>query len=84
MRKMCHLYLVKGGEVYTQRRELKTHITIQVKTFHGEKKNHQIKVSILDKIQVLYDQLYLLDQEEMGQYYHKRLVYPMGTLRNLS
>lgn len=76
--------ILKGGEGFIQRRELKTHITITVKVFHGSKQNHEFKVSILDRIQVVMDRLKRLDQTEMQQYYNTRLVYPMGYLRNLS
>ena len=76
--------MLKGGEGYIQRRELKTHIFISVKVFHGKKQNHVFKVSILDRIQVIMDRLRRIDQAEMQQYYNTRLVYPMGFLRNLS
>jgi hypothetical protein len=46
MNKMCHLKFLKYGELYTQRKNIKTHIIIRVKVFHGERKTHLIKVSI--------------------------------------
>jgi hypothetical protein len=52
--------------------------------FHGERKRHEIKVSILDKIKVIIDKLNELEPEEMNAYYATKLVYPMGYLRNLN
>ena len=49
--------LLKGGEGYIQRRELKTHIEVHVKVFHGERKSHTFRVCILDRIQVILDNL---------------------------
>jgi hypothetical protein len=82
--KIVHCKLLKGGEAHIQRRELKTHIEVFVKVFHGDRKTFSFRVSILDKIQVLFTLLAKEDAEEMGQYYQTRLIYPMGYLRNLS
>ena len=85
MSKIVHVTFVKKhGEAYIQRRELLSHITLYVKVFHGDRKVHKIRVSILDKIYVIVDKLKELEPEEMGKYYATKLVYPMGYLRNLN
>mmetsp|Transcript_7920 Transcript_7920/g.12254 ORF Transcript_7920/g.12254 Transcript_7920/m.12254 type:complete len:96 (-) Transcript_7920:133-420(-) len=45
---------------------------------------HRFEVSILDTIQTLLNKLQALEPQEMKQYYQVRLIYPMGSLRNLS
>ena len=57
---------------------------MHVKVFHGDRKVHSIRVSILDKIQVVIEKLKDLEPKEMAKYYNTKLIYPMGTLRNLS
>ena len=41
---------MKGGWGYVQRQELKTHLKIHVKVFHGKREVHEIDVAIMDKI----------------------------------
>jgi hypothetical protein len=48
--KIIKVEILKGGQAYVQRKELKTMIDIKVKVFHGKRENHVFKVSILDKI----------------------------------
>ena len=55
-----------------------------MKVFHGERKVHEIRVSILDKIKVIIDELTKREPEKMKKYYSSRLVMPMGRLINLS
>ena len=47
------------------RRELKTHITVFVKVFHGKRETHKFTVSILDKIGIIYERLMALDPQAM-------------------
>lgn len=82
--RIVKVHILKGGEAYIQRREIKTHITIHVKVFHGARATHSFEVSILDRIQVLIDKLGKADGSELSYYHESRLVYPMGYLRNLS
>ena len=81
--KIVHVKILKGGDGYIQRDELKTHISVFVKVFHGERKNHEFKVSILDRIYTIYERLFTLDKVAMKQYFEMRLIYPMGYLRRL-
>lgn len=74
----------KGGEGFIKREELKTKIKIFVKVFHGNRKNHQFEVSILDKIHSIYEKLIEVDGTNIKQYYQLSLMYPMGYLRNLN
>jgi hypothetical protein len=76
--------ILKGGELFTQRRNLHTTIDIRVKVFHGDRKNHKFTVNILDQISVVMTLLKSIEGQEMQQYYITKLVYPMGYLRNLS
>jgi hypothetical protein len=62
---MVFCRIIKGGECYIKRKYLKTHITIQVKVFHGLRKNFSFFVSILDKIQVIIDLLNSEDRTSM-------------------
>ena len=75
---------LKGGWGFIQRRELKTHLKIYVKVFHGQRKVYEIDVAIMDKIQVIFDQLQKRDEKGMRQYFKSKLIYPMGRLRNLN
>ena len=61
-----------------------THITINVKVFHGERKKHAIRVSILDKISVVIDKLTELEPSEMQRYYISKLLLPRFKLLNLN
>jgi hypothetical protein len=53
--KIVEVSFLKGGCGFIQRRELKTHLKIYVKVFHGQRKVHEIDVAIMDKIQVIFD-----------------------------
>jgi hypothetical protein len=81
---MLHVKFMKAGEGYIQRREVLSHITVYVKVFHGDRKVHAIRVSIIDKIRTIIDKLKEAEPQEMGCYYDTKLVYPMGRLRNLN
>ena len=50
---------------FLQRAELKTHITVFVKVFHGKRETHEFSVSILDKIHVIYERLLQKDRSAM-------------------
>lgn len=84
MSKIVRCRLLKGGEAFIQRRELKATIEVSVKVFHGERKVYKFRVSILDKIQKVMDLLQKEEPEQMEQYYQSRLIFPMGSLRNLN
>ena len=56
---------LKGGWGFIQRRELKTHLTIYVKVFHGKREVYEVKVALMDKIQVIFDQLHKRDEKGM-------------------
>jgi hypothetical protein len=57
---------------------------VSVKVFHGDRKVFKFKVSILDPIQTVMDLLEKEEPSEMEQYYESRLIYPMGSLKNLN
>lgn len=63
--KIVEVTFLKCGWGYIQRRELKTHLKIYVKVFHGARETHEISVGIMDKIQVIYDQLHKRDEKGM-------------------
>ena len=75
--------MLKGWEGYIHRHNVLTKLTIFVKVFHGQRKTHRIEVSILDKISVIEDRLLELEKSEIQQYKIAKLVYPMGSLRNM-
>lgn len=51
LKQIVHVrFLNYPGDGFIQRNSVMTHITILVKVFHGERKTHKLKVSILDKI----------------------------------
>jgi hypothetical protein len=62
MNKIVKVEILKGGQGYIQRKELKTEIVVKVKVFHGKRETHVFKVSILDKIQVIIDKLKRIDE----------------------
>ena len=45
---------------------------------------HEIDVGLMDKIQVIYDELQKRDEKGMRKYFKSKLIYPMGRLRNLN
>lgn len=53
--KIIEVVFLKGGWGYIQRKELKTHLKIYVKVFHGKREVYEIDVAIMDKVQVIYD-----------------------------
>jgi hypothetical protein len=67
--KIVEVTFLKGGWGFVQRRELKTHLKIYVKVFHGERAVHEIDVGVMDKIQVIYDELSKRDEKGMRQYF---------------
>ena len=58
---ILHVKLMKGGDAYISRCQLLTNITVHVKVFHGDRKSHEIKVSVLDRIMKVFDYLYQVD-----------------------
>lgn len=58
-------FLNGHGWGYISRRELKTHLKIYVKVFHGKREVHEIDVGIMDKLQVIYDELQKRDEKGM-------------------
>ena len=49
--KIVKVRIIKGNcDGFIQRRELKSHLKIYVKVFHGKRERHEIEVSINDKI----------------------------------
>ena len=75
--------MLKGWEAYIHRCNIYTKLTIYVKVFHGSRQTHKITVSILDQISILEQKLNELDPTEMQQYFVSKLIYPMGSLRNM-
>jgi hypothetical protein len=63
---------------------IRSKINIQVKTFHGKKQNYEFNVRISDKVDKLRELLMQREPEEMSSYHVIKLVYPMGTLKNLN
>jgi hypothetical protein len=55
-----------------------------VKTFHGKRTNFELTVLITDKVDKLREYLIQREPEEMSSYHVIRLVYPMGTIKNLN
>lgn len=55
-----------------------------VKTFHGKRQNFEFTVLITDKLEKLRELLTQREPEEMSSYHVIKLVYPMGTLKNLN
>lgn len=62
---------------------MSSHITVRVKTLHGKRLTHLIKVSILDKVEKIAEKLTELDPIEISSYHSINLVYPMAKLRIL-
>ena len=73
-----------GGIGSIKRREIKSKITIIVKTLHGERKQHRFQVSILDKVSKLRDLLLQTEPEEIGGYFTMKFIWPMGQLKTLN
>lgn len=63
---------------------LRSKIKVQVKTFHGKRQTYEFTVMISDKVEKLRDLLMQREPEEMSSYHVIKLVYPMGTLKNLN
>jgi hypothetical protein len=57
---------------------------VHVKVFHGDRRTHEVSVSILDKVQKVIDELMEREPSEMKKYYELRLLMPKGRLLNLS
>lgn len=55
-----------------------------MKTFHGKRTNYEFTVLITDKLEKLRDLLFQREPDEMSTYHVIKLVYAMGTLRNLN
>jgi|Laugresu1bdmlbsd_1035121.scaffolds.fasta_scaffold105120_1 hypothetical protein len=48
-----------------QRQEIKTRISIKVKTMHGQRVTHTLQVSVLDKVEKLTELLILKEPDEI-------------------
>ena len=57
---------------------------MHVKTFHGKRKNYDFTVLITDKVEKLRELLTQKEPDEIASYHVIKLIYPMGTLRNLN
>jgi hypothetical protein len=55
-----------------------------VKTFHGKRQNYEFTVLIADKVDKLRELLTQKDPEEMSSYHFIKIVYPMGTVKNVN
>lgn len=55
---------------------------VKVKTFHGERKTHEIWVDITSRVEVLKTHLTKLDKEK-ANYHRMHFIYPMGVLQRL-
>lgn len=55
--KIVHVKTFQGLDCHIQRRNVLSHITIHVKVFHGDRKRHSIKVSIVDKLESIIEKL---------------------------
>jgi hypothetical protein len=51
---------------------------------YGKRETYEFTVLISDKVEKLKDLLTAKDTEEMDSYHLVKLIYPMGTLKNLS
>lgn len=64
MMKIVQIKFLRSGAIgCLNRKEILTHITVHVKVFHGQRKVHSIKVSIMDKISVIIDELHKLEKD---------------------
>jgi hypothetical protein len=63
---------------------LRSKIKIFVKTFHGNRETFEFSVLITDRLEKLRDMLMQREPEEMASYHVIKLIYPMGTLKNLN
>lgn len=63
---------------------IRSKIKVHVKTFHGKRMNYDFTVLISDKLDKLCELLMQREPEEMSSYHVIRLVYPMGTIKNLN
>ena len=59
------------------------HITVKVKTLHGDRKTHSVKVSILDKIEKIAEKIAEIEPEAVGMFHGVNIIYPMGKLQIL-
>ena len=60
-----------------------SHITVNVKTFHGKRTVHKIRVSITDPVERIINKLFQIEPEEMGLYHNLKLVMPIGRIVTL-
>lgn len=67
-----------------QKSMIRSKIKVHVKTFHGKRMNYDFTVLISDKLDKLRELLMQREPEEMSSYHVIRLVYPMGTIKNLN
>jgi len=63
---------------------IRSKIKVHVKTFHGKRMNYDFTVLVSDKLDKLRELLMQREPEEMSSYHVIRLVYPMGTIKNLN
>jgi len=58
-----------GGHGFLKRSRISSHITVRVKTLHGKRLTHSIKVSILDKVEKIGEKLIEADPDELSAYH---------------
>jgi len=82
--KLVTIKLAWGGIATLQRRDIKSRITICVKTLFGARKSHNISVSILNtpaEIRKILGQIY---PDEMESFHTIKIIYPMTKLYTLN
>ena len=65
------------------RRNISSKVALRVKTMHGKRTTHSLEVSIFDKLEVVIDKLFKLEQNEMVRYFNYKLLYCMSKVTPL-
>lgn len=65
-----------GGQGYIQRHLVSQHITVNVKTLHGQRKTHTFTLSIFDKVEKIRTKLSEVDPDGIPEFSQPRFVYP--------
>lgn len=55
-----------------------------MKTFHGKRNTYEFTVSISDKLDIIRELIMEKEPDEMSSYHVIKLVYPMGSIKNLN
>ena len=69
--------------IFVQRRNITGHITLRVKTLHGERTNYSVRVSIYDTVATIGEKLAKIDPNELGSYIGLKIIYPMSKINSL-